>query len=66
MLNSQHLNVIPTRQKCELVIVGDIYVRGGVTKGEKHILNKFTVEDPGALQKAVCLWSDGDAEDEGG
>ncbi|KAJ3456770.1 hypothetical protein MRS44_016793 [Fusarium solani] len=66
MLNSQRLNFMPTRQKCWFVIVSDIYVGGGVAKGKKPVLNEFSVEDSGALQRAVCFWSGGDAGDEGG
>ncbi|RSL74611.1 hypothetical protein CEP53_000179 [Fusarium sp. AF-6] len=45
--NSQRLNVMLTRQKCGLVIVGDIYVAGAVTRGKKRpAQTKFIVEGP--------------------
>ncbi|RSL50912.1 hypothetical protein CEP54_011672 [Fusarium duplospermum] len=46
--NSQRLNVMLTRQKCGLVIVGDIYVAGAVTRGKRKgpAQTKFIVEGP--------------------
>ncbi|RSM06136.1 hypothetical protein CDV31_009233 [Fusarium ambrosium] len=46
--NSQRLNVMLTRQKCGLFIVGDIYVGGAVTRGKKKRppQTKFIVEGP--------------------
>ncbi|KAL2673660.1 hypothetical protein Neosp_012103 [[Neocosmospora] mangrovei] len=46
--DSQRLNVMITRQKCGLVIVGDIYVGGEVVKGKRKgpVPTKFLVEGP--------------------
>ncbi|KAJ4328076.1 hypothetical protein N0V84_001444 [Fusarium piperis] len=58
--NSQRLNVMLTRQKCGLVIVGDIYVAGAVTRGKKKgpAQTKFIVEGPNgeiSMVKAAAL-----------